>query len=34
MEIFDTEGYLILGSLGFYDLGYYTRVPYFRKLPD
>ena len=25
------RGYLILGSL--YYLGYYTRVPYFRKLP-
>ena len=30
------EGYLILGSLsqGSYHLGYYIRVPYFRKPPN
>ena len=35
MGVSENEGYLILGSFsyGSYYLGYYIRVPYFRKLP-
>ena len=36
MGVSESEGYLILGSLqkGSYYLGYDTRAPYFRKLPN
>ena len=36
MGVSENEGYLVLGSVesGSYYLGYYIRVPYFRKLPN
>ena len=33
MGVSENQGYLILGSSSFYYLGYYVRVPYFRKPP-